>query len=160
MTEEEHCMIKHCPRCSNAVEMKTLDRVSAEDAPLKLSVTGMPAAKCARARRADRPRLHAVADPGGQDPRRRACRRRSERDGLQEIHLHLRQGLESVGEAPLLPARATPTRAPAFKAELDMPVYKCTGCGKELLRSAKELQGHAAQAIAALNDAAGFPHSG
>jgi hypothetical protein len=41
-----------------------------------------------------------------------------------------------------------------------MPVYKCTGCGKEQLRSAKELQGHAAQAIAALNDAAGFPHSG
>ena len=40
-----------------------------------------------------------------------------------------------------------------------MPVYKCTGCGKEQLRSAKELQGHAAQAIAALNDAAGFPHS-
>ena len=50
--------------------------------------------------------------------------------------------------------------APAFKAELDMPVYKCTGCGKEQLRSTKELQGHTAQAIAALNDAAGFPHSG
>ena len=41
-------MVKHCPRCSNAVEMKTLDRVSAEDAPLKLTVTGMPAAKCAK----------------------------------------------------------------------------------------------------------------
>jgi hypothetical protein len=50
--------------------------------------------------------------------------------------------------------------APAFKAEIEMPVYKCAGCGKEQLRSAKELQGHTAQAIAALNDAAGFPHSG
>ena len=45
---EEEALHDHCPRCSNAVEMKPLDRVSAEDAPLKLSVTGMPAAKCAK----------------------------------------------------------------------------------------------------------------
>ena len=38
-------MIKHCPRCGDAVEMKTLGRVSAEDKPLALSVTGMPAAR-------------------------------------------------------------------------------------------------------------------
>jgi hypothetical protein len=50
--------------------------------------------------------------------------------------------------------------APGFKAEIDMPLYKCTACGKEQMRSSKELQGHTAQAIAALNDAAGFPHSG
>ena len=40
-----------------------------------------------------------------------------------------------------------------------MPVYKCSGCGKEQLRSAKEAQKHTSQAIAELNDAAGFPHA-
>ena len=152
-------MIKHCPRCSNAVEMKILDRVSAEDAPLKLTVTGMPAAKCAKGHAAPIDRdfmlwlIHELKTRGGALP---AAKRR---DALQEVHLHLRQGARvEVGEAQVVPARASPTRAPAFKAELDMPVYKCTGCGKEQLRSAKELQGHAAQAIAALNDAAGFPH--
>jgi hypothetical protein len=43
---------------------------------------------------------------------------------------------------------------------LDIDGYSCPACGKEQIRSAKELQGHTAQAIAALNDAAGFPHSG
>ena len=41
-----------------------------------------------------------------------------------------------------------------------MPLYKCTGCGKEQIRSAKQLHGHVAQSVMALNDAAGFPHSG
>ena len=48
---------------------------------------------------------------------------------------------------------------PAFKAELEMPLYKCSGCGKEQLRSVKEAPKHTAQAVAALNDAAKFPHS-
>ena len=41
-----------------------------------------------------------------------------------------------------------------------MPLYKCTGCGKEQARSTKELHDHVAQAIVAVNDGAGFPHSG
>jgi hypothetical protein len=52
------------------------------------------------------------------------------------------------------------TAAPAFKAEIGMPLYRCAACGKEQLRSAKELQGHTAQVIMSLNDAVGFPHSG
>ena len=50
--------------------------------------------------------------------------------------------------------------APAFKAEIGMPLYRCAACGKEQLRSAKEVQGHTAHVIMSLNDAAGFPHSG
>ena len=49
-------MIKKCPRCGNAVEMKPLGNVSAEDKPLTLRVSGMPAAQCAKKPcRADRP---------------------------------------------------------------------------------------------------------
>jgi hypothetical protein len=53
-------MIKHCPRCGNAVEMKTLDTVSGGEAPLKLTATGMPAAKCAKGPGAERARASAA----------------------------------------------------------------------------------------------------
>jgi hypothetical protein len=48
----------------------------------------------------------------------------------------------------------------AFKAEMDIPVYKCTGCGKELARSHEAIRGHTAHAVARVHDAAGFPHYG
>ncbi|OGA17500.1 MAG: hypothetical protein A3I63_05485 [Betaproteobacteria bacterium RIFCSPLOWO2_02_FULL_66_14] len=50
--------------------------------------------------------------------------------------------------------------SPAFKVEFELPVYKCGGCGKEQARSAKDLAANTPMTIAALNDAAGFPHSG
>ena len=90
-------MIKHCPRCSNAVEMKTLERVS-EDAPLKLTVTGMPAAKCAKGHAAPIDRdfmlwlIHELKTRGGAPP---AAKRR---DGLQKVHLRCGKELESKSE--------------------------------------------------------------
>lgn len=155
-------MIKHCPRCSNAVEMKMLDRVSAEDAPLKLSVSGMPAAKCAKGHAAPIDRdfmlwlIQEVKIRGGALPA-------GEAKGMlfKKYTCTCGKELESKSDKRRsFPLELTYQGAPAFKAELEMPVYKCTGCGKEQLRSAKELQGHVAQTIAALNDAAGFPHSG
>jgi DNA-directed RNA polymerase subunit RPC12/RpoP len=155
-------MIKHCPRCSNAVEMKMLDKVSAEDAPLKLSVTGMPVAKCAKGHAAPIDRdfmlwlIHELKGRGGSLPA-------GEAKGMlfKKYHCACGKELESKSDRRhTFPFDLAYQGAPAFKAEVEMPVYKCTGCSKEQLRSAKELQGHAAQAIAALNDAAGFPHSG
>jgi hypothetical protein len=155
-------MIKHCPRCSGAVEMKTLDKVSAEDAPLKLSVSGMPAAKCAKGHAAPVDRdfmlwlIHELKGRGGALP------------GAEEKGILLKKYICGCGKELASKSERRQTfpfdlayqGAPAFKAELETPVYKCTGCGKEQLRSAKQVQGHVAQAIAALNDAAGFPHSG
>lgn len=155
-------MVKHCSRCSNAVEMKTLDRVSAEDAPLKLTVTGMPAAKCAKGHAAPIDRdfmlwlIQELKIRGGSLPA-------GEAKGMvfKKYICACGKELESKSEKrQSFPLDLAYQGAPAFKAELDMPVYRCTGCGKEQLRSTKELQGHTAQAIAALNDAAGFPHSG
>jgi len=156
-------MIKHCPRCSNAVEMKTLERVSAEDAPLKLSVAGMPAAKCAKGHAAPIDRdfmlwlIHELKNRGGSVPAGEA------KGMLLKKYLCAACGKELASKSErrhAFPFDLAYQGAPAFKAEVDMPLYKCTGCGKEQLRSAKELQGHIAQAIASLNDAAGFPHSG
>jgi hypothetical protein len=142
--------------------MKTLERVSAEDAPLKLTVSGMPAARCPKGHAAPIDRdfmlwlIHELKNRGGALPA-------GEAKGM----LFKKYFCACGGELAAKPERrqAFPLDlgyqgAPAFKAELDMPVYKCGKCGKEQLRSAKELQGHAAQAIVALNDAAGFPHSG
>jgi DNA-directed RNA polymerase subunit RPC12/RpoP len=144
------------------VEIKTLDRLSAEDAPLKLTVTGMPAAKCAKGHAAPIDRdfmlwlIQELKIRGGSLPA-------GEAKGMvfKKYTCACGKELESKSEKrQSFPLDLAYQGAPAFKAELDMPVYKCTGCGKEQLRSTKELQGHTAQAIAALNDAAGFPHSG
>ena len=144
------------------MEMKILEPLSAEDKPLALRVTGMPAAKCPKGHAAPYDRnfmlwlIHelkarAAALPGGEEKgmllKKYLCACGSELAGKPE-------------KRQAFPFDMAYEGAPAFKAEIDMPVYKCTGCGKEQLRSGKEVQKHAAQAIASLNDAAGFPHSG
>jgi len=155
--------VKHCPRCSNALEQKTLERISAGEAPLKLNLLGIPVLQC--------PKGHAVpvhrdfmlwlmrelrdkcvpTVPGG------------EAKGILFKKYHCACGKE----LPAKPERngAYPfdlafEGAPAFKAEIEVAVYKCPGCGKEQAHSAKELAGATPGAVAALNDAAGFPHSG
>ena len=155
-------MIKRCPRCSAPVEQQTLGRVSAEDAPLKLSVSAMPAAKCPKGHAAPIDRefmlwlIHELKARGASLPA-------GEEKGmlLKKYLCACGKELASKSEhSQTFPFDLAYQSAPAFKAELEMPLYKCTGCGKEQVRSAKQVQGHVSQAIAALNDAAGFPHSG
>lgn len=142
--------------------MKSLGRVSAEDPPLKLSVTGMPAAMCAKGHAAPIDRdfmlwlIREIRAQGASLPA-------GEAKGMLFKKYHCACGAELAGKSEqrkAFPVELAYQAAPAFKAEIEIPVYKCSGCGKEQLRSAKELQGHAAQAVASLNDAAGFPHSG
>ena len=40
--------VKHCARCSNALEPASLEQVSAGESPLKLTLSGMPVLKCAK----------------------------------------------------------------------------------------------------------------
>ena len=155
-------MIRHCPRCSNAVELKALDRVRAEDGPLALGVSGMPAATCAKGHAAPIHRdfmlwliqelkARAATLPGG------------EAKGLLMKKYLCACGKELGGKPEgrrAFPFELAFEGAPAFQAELEMPLFKCPGCGKEQLRSAKEAQQHVVQAIVSINDAAGFPHSG
>ena len=155
-------MIKHCPRCSNAVEKTALGAVSAEDKPLKLTVTGMPAVKCPKGHAAPIDRdfmlwlIHELKNRGGALPG-------GEPKGMLLKKYFCACGGELAAKSERsqkFPVDLAYQGASAFKAEFEMPGFKCAKCGKEQLRSAKELQGHTAQAIAALNDAAGFPHSG
>lgn len=155
-------MIKHCPRCPNLVELKTLDKVSAEDAPLKLTVSGMPAVKCPKGHAAPIDRefmlwlIHELKARAGTLPA-------GEAKGMLFKKYLCGCGGELAAKSErrqAFPMDLAYQGAAAFKAELDMPMYQCTKCGKEQLRSTSELQRHTSQAIAALNDAAGFPHSG
>jgi hypothetical protein len=141
----------------------TLDKVSAAESPVRLSLLGVPVLSCAKGHRAPAHRdfmvwlLHELRDkhlpaiPGG------------EAKGMLFKKYHCACG----AELPSQPTRSASfgfdmayPESPAFKAEIEVPVYKCGSCGKESARSAKELAGATPGAVAALNDAAGFPHSG
>jgi DNA-directed RNA polymerase subunit RPC12/RpoP len=155
-------MRRACPRCSGAVQQKSLGRLSAEDAPLKLTVEGMPAAVCDKNH----------ASPVDSDfmlwlihelkQRDTALPTAAEKGALFKKYLCAACGKELASKSERrqsYPLELAYAGYPPFKAEIEMPVYKCTGCGKEQLRSAKEVQKHTSMAIAALNDAAGFPHA-
>ena len=49
---------------------------------------------------------------------------------------------------------------PAFKAEIEAPLLQCTACGKEQVRSRKELHRATTSMMVEICDRAGFPHSG
>jgi hypothetical protein len=144
------------------VELHALERVSAEDAPLKLTVSAMPAAKCAKGHAAPIDRefmlwlIHELKARGASLPA-------GEEKGMLLKKYLCACGKELAAKSErsqAFPFDLAYSGAPAFKVELEMPLYKCTGCDKAQVRSAKQVQQHVSQAIAALNDAAGFPHSG
>jgi hypothetical protein len=155
--------VKICSRCSGAMSATALDKVSAGEPPVRISMSGFPVLACAKGHHAPVHRdfmvwlmhelrdQHAKAIPAG------------EAKGMLFKKYHCACG----AELPAQPARnasfafdlAYPD-VPAFKGAIEVPVYTCGSCGKEQARSAKEIAGATPAAIAALNDAAGFPHSG
>jgi len=155
--------VKVCSRCSGAMNATALEKVSAGEAPVRISMTGFPVFACAKGHHSPVHRdfmvwlMHELRDrhlnaiPAG------------EAKGMLFKKYHCACG----AELPSQPARnasfafdlAYPD-APAFKGAIEVPVFTCGSCGKEQARSAKEIAGATPAAIAALNDAAGFPHSG
>ena len=155
--------IPHCPRCSGACQLKTLASVSGEDGPLKVTALGLPVFACAKNHHVP---VHGdfmiwlireIKSRGDGVPAGK------EQGLLFKKHFCGACGKELAAKSERRQAFAQELKyeelAP-FKLELEVPVYKCTGCSKEQLRSAKEVQGHAASAVVGINDAAGFPHSG
>jgi hypothetical protein len=152
---------KSCPRCSGGVEQKTLGVISVEASPLRLTVEDMPAAGCAKSHTA----------PVDNDfmlwliqelKRREAALPAGEEKGTLFKKFLCGCGKELAAKSErkqTFPLELAYAGHPGFKAAIEMPVYKCSGCGKEQLRSVKEAQKHTSHAIAELNDAAGFPHA-
>jgi len=155
-------MRKSCGVCGAPVEVARIDK-SGEYAPVKVSVTGMPAAKCTHGHFAPVEQefmlwlIHELKDREGTLPA-----------GNEKGMLVFKKYSCDCGKE--LAAGAERRRAfpfelayegyPAFKVEVEAPVYACPGCGKEQLRSHAVVRSHTSQAIARLHDAAGFPHAG
>ncbi len=154
-------MRKHCPRCSNPVSLTTIDSVSAEAAPLKVTISAMPAMKCAG--------NHAAPVDGNfmvwlmRELRERAgALDAGEEKGMLFKKYFCACGAEleaKPGRRQAFPLPLAYEGVPAFAAALEMPVYKCAGCGKEQLRSRNAIPSHIGAAVVGINDAAGFPHS-
>lgn len=155
--------VRLCSICAAPYELRTLPRLSVEEAPLKVSVDGMPALVCPKGHQAPVHRdflLWLIRELRGREGAL-PC-------GREEGMLFKKRLCGACGKE--LASRSEGQRAfpfdlafpdaPAFRAEIELPLYKCTGCGKEQVRSAKELHGNAAAAVASLSDAARFPHSG
>ena len=155
--------IPRCARCSGAIELKALASVSAQDGPLKLTLLEMPVFQCVKSHKAP---VHGdfmlwlIQQIRAQEAKIAAGK---EEGMVFKKHLCGECGKDLAPKSERrqeFPYELKYEELAPFKVLIEMPQYKCTACGKEQLRSTKELHGHVAQAIMGLNDAAGFPHSG
>ena len=155
--------VPHCARCSGATQLKALPSVSGEDGPLKLTLQQMPVFACAKDHHAPVHRdfmLWLIQQIRGREGQIAAGK---EEGMLFKKHLCGGCGKELAAKSErrqAFPYELKYEDLAPFKLEMEMPVYKCTGCGKEQVRSTKELHGHVPSAIVGVNDGAGFPHSG
>jgi hypothetical protein len=155
--------IPRCARCSSVCELKTLPSVSGEDGPLKLTVLEMPAFACAKNHKAPLHQdfmLWLIHEIRAREAQIAAGK---EEGMIFKKHLCGDCGKELAakpGRRQAFPYELKYEELAPFKLQLEMPLYKCTGCGKEQIRSTRDLHGHVAQAVVGINDGAGFPHSG
>ena len=155
--------VPHCARCSGACELKALPSVSAEEGPLKLSLLEMPVFTCAKDHLAP---VHGdfmiwlIQQIRAREPEIAA--------GKEEGMIFKKHLCGACGKAltpkferrQAYPYELKYEELAPFKLQIEMPLYKCTGCGKEQIRSTKDLHGHVPMAMVGINDGAGFPHSG
>jgi len=155
--------IPHCASCSGACELKTLPSVSGEDGPLKLTLLDLPVFACAKNHKAPVHRdfmLWLIQEIRAREAQIAAGR---EEGVIFKKHLCGGCGKELAARPErrqAFPYELKYAELAPFKLQVEMPLYKCTGCGKEQVRSTKDLHGHVPSAIVGINDGAGFPHSG
>ena len=155
--------VPHCARCSGACELKTLPSVSGADGPLKLTLLGMPVFACVKNHRAPVHRDFMIWLI-------RQTRAKAESIAAGKVegmifrkHLCGACGKDLAAKSErrqLFPSELKYEELAPFTIQIEMPLYRCAACGKEQIRSTKELHGRVAGAMAGINDEAGFPHSG
>ncbi len=155
--------IPRCARCSGATELKTLPTVSGENGPLKTTVLELPVFACAKKHNAPVHRdfmLWLIQEIRAREAQIAAGK---EEGMVFKKHLCGECGKELAAKPErrqAFPYELKYEDLAPFKLQLEMPIYKCTGCGKEQIRSTRDLHGHVAQSMVGINDGAGFPHSG
>ncbi len=155
--------IPHCARCFGACELKTLPSVSGEDGPLKLTVLEMPVFACVKHHQAPVHRDFMIWLIQEIRAREAQIAAGKEEGMIFKKHLCGACGKELAPKPErrqVFPYELKYEDLAPFKLEIEMPLYKCTGCGKEQVRSTRDLRGHVPSAMVGINDTAGFPHSG
>lgn len=155
--------VRKCPKCYSTYEATTLAPLSGEAAPLKLTVHGLPALACSKNHHAPVHGDFMVWLIQQLRVRESQIAAGKEQGMLFKKHLCGGCGKELAAKPErrqTFPFDLTFENTPPFRVGLEMPLYKCTACGKEQIRSDKDLHNHIPAAVVGLNDAAGFPHSG
>jgi len=155
--------IPRCTKCFTACELKTLPAVSGQSGPLKLTITELPVFACAKNHRVPLHQDFMLWLMQEIRAREAGIAAGKETGMVFKKHLCGECGKDLAPKPERRQALAYDLKyedlAP-FKLQIEMPLYKCTACGKEQLRSIKDLHGQVPEAIVGINDEAGFPHSG
>lgn len=149
--------------CSGAFAASKLPVAAGEDGPLKLSVHDMPVLECAKHHRAPLHRdfmLWLIQEVRARETQVAAGKAqgmlfKKHQCGECGKDLGAKAERRQVFGFDLSYEETAP-----FRLEIEMPVYKCTGCAKEQIRCVGDLHNHVPAAMVGINDAAGFPHSG
>ena len=155
--------VPRCAKCVSPCELKTLPSVSAEDGSLRLTLLDLPLFACGKNHKVPVHRdfmLWLIQQIREREPQIAAGK---EEGMIFKKHLCGACGKELAPKPErrqAYPYELKYEELAPFKIEIEMPLYKCAGCGKEQIRSTRDLHGHVAQAIVGVNDSAGFPHSG
>jgi DNA-directed RNA polymerase subunit RPC12/RpoP len=136
--------MKTCKECGSETKVTTLESFGGEEAPVTVTVDGMPAVVCAKNhKRFLNPGFVAqvmdfVADPAKIAPQPPAVKR-----GLLKKHYHCSEcGAELLASPSLTSERALDAsfkNATSFRIIIRVALYKCERCGREQVRSNDEL---------------------
>ncbi len=155
--------IPRCAKCSDPNELKTLPSVTGLDGPLQLTVLELPVFACAKKHKAPVHRDFMLWLIGEIRTREAQIAAGREEGMIFKKHLCSSCGKDLASKPErrqVFPYDLKYEELAPFKVQIEMPIYKCTACGKEQIRSTKQLHDHVAQSVMGINDAAGFPHSG
>ena len=155
--------VPHCARCSGACALKTLPSVSAQDGPLKLTLLDLPVFACAKNHHAPVHRDFMIWLIQQARARESEIAAGKEEGMIFKKHLCGGCGKDLAAKPErrqAFPYELRYEELAPFRLQVEMPLYKCSGCGKEQIRSTKDLHSHVPSAMVGVNDDAGFPHSG
>lgn len=132
-----------CSKCKGEMTVKPLGTLSGEEGGVKVTIQAMPAAVCEQGhKRFVYPLMAGMLMDMMMDEEFYKFVPEATRKGLFTKRYHCRDCGQELPASPTgIQTRemtAEFKHVEPFKALIDVPVYKCAGCGKECIRSAEE----------------------
>ena len=141
-----------CPTCRGETTAQPIDSMSGHEHPLQVTVRGMTVQRCAAGHThfvaIDFPLTvlkHLVDEDEAALPA-------GEKKGLIFKHFHCQDCHQELAAKPdhrhTFSVQVALEGVDPFGVDLEMPVYRCPGCGKEQLHSLDEIREHTPAALA------------